>query len=91
MRLTRSPDWKELHIKKVKKQQIKVLTALMYQNFANLTQALPHRYYTRDAPRVKNPGGPVVMRLTAAARQLICQNLGGPRPPRPPRLLHACT
>ena len=48
--------------------------------------------HIRDAPRVKNPGGPVVMRRAAAARRrlLICQNLGGPRPPRPPRLLHAC-
>ena len=46
----------------------------------------------RDATRVKNPGGPVVMRRAAAVRRclLICQNLGGPRPPRPPRLLHAC-
>ena len=37
----------------------------------------------RDAPRVKNPGGQVVMRRAAAARRrlLICQNLGGPRPP----------
>ena len=49
-------------------------------------------YTVRDAPRVKNPGGPVVMRHAAAARRrlLICQNLGGPRPPWPPTLLHAC-
>ena len=40
----------------------------------------------------KSGGGPVVMRRAAAARRhlLICQNLGGPRPPWPPRLLHAC-
>ena len=46
----------------------------------------------RDAARVKNLGGPVVMRRAAAARQrlLICQNLGGQRPPRPPTLVHAC-
>ena len=47
----------------------------------------------RDAPRVKNPGGPVVMRRTAAARRrlLICQNLGGGAvAPPDPRLLHAC-
>ena len=37
-------------------------------------------------------GGRVVMRRAAAARRrlLICKNLGGPRPPWPPRLLHAC-
>ena len=47
--------------------------------------------YLRDAPRVKNPGGLVVMRRAAAAwrRLLICQNLGGQRPPQPPTLLHA--
>ena len=44
----------------------------------------------RDAPRVKNPGGQVVMRRAAAARRrlLICQNLGGQLPPLPPRLVH---
>ena len=48
------------------------------------------RYYVRDAPRVKNPGGQVVMRCAAAAqrRLLICQNLGGPAPLAPP--LVAC-
>ena len=37
----------------------------------------------RDAARVKNPGGQVVMRRAAAARRrlLICQNLGGLPPP----------
>ena len=41
--------------------------------------------YNRDAARVKNPGGPVVMR-----RLLICQNLGGQRPPPPASHLAAC-
>ena len=46
----------------------------------------------RDAPRVKNPGGQVVMRRAAAARRrlLICQNLGGQLPPLPLPLLHPC-
>ena len=45
----------------------------------------------RDAPRVKNPRGPVVMRRAAAARRrlLIYQNLGGLRTSRHTRLLHA--
>ena len=45
----------------------------------------------RDAARVKNPGGQVVMRRAAAAqrRLLIRQNLGGQRPP-PASHLAAC-
>ena len=47
----------------------------------------------RDAPRVKNPGGQVVMRRAAAAWRLllICQNLGGQLPPLPPPLVHPCS
>ena len=48
--------------------------------------------YCRDAPRVKNPGGQVVMRGAAAARQrlLICQNRVGQLPPLPLPLVHPC-
>ena len=47
----------------------------------------------RDAPSVKNLGGPVVMRRAAAAqrRLLICQNLGEQLPPCPPPFRHSCT
>ena len=48
------------------------------KNVSNLFQILPGFSIIRDAPRVKNPEGQVVMRRAAAARRrlLICQNLG---------------
>ena len=46
----------------------------------------------RDALRVKNPVGQVVMRRAAAARRrlLICQNLVGQLPHPPLPLVHPC-